>query len=111
MRILMPTFMSATDTITTETLNPFGNIGTSKKVEEKVKKPAMYVVVVHNDPITPRAFVVTVLKKHFGKSEEEATSIMLKAHNFGVGAVAIYSFEIAETKVAAANGYSEAEGF
>lgn len=26
--------------------------------KEKLKKPTMYAVVVHNDPFTPRAFVV-----------------------------------------------------
>lgn len=103
--------MSGTDTITTEILKPFANIGTSEKIEEKTKKPSMYVVVLHNDPITPRAFVVTVLRKHFNKTEEDATRIMLLAHNHGVGAVAIYSFEIAETKVAQANAYADAEGY
>ena len=107
----MSTTTSDIESITTEILNPFVNIGTSKKVEEKTKKPSMYVVVLHNDPITPRAFVVVVLKKHFNKTEEDATRIMLLAHNHGVGAVAIFSFEIAETKVAMANAFAEAEGF
>ncbi len=107
----MATTASNTDSITTEILRPFGNVGISEKIEEKTKKPSMYVVVLHNDPITPRAFVVTVLKKHFGKTEEDATRVMLLAHNHGVGAVAIFSFEIAETKVAMANAYAEAEGY
>lgn len=99
------------ESITIEILNPFANIGISEKIEEKTKKPSMYVVVLHNDPITPRGFVVTILKKHFNKTEEEATRVMLLAHNHGIGAVAIYSFEIAETKVSLANSSAEADGY
>lgn len=87
------------------------DIGVSKEIKEKVKKPSMYVVVVHNDPITPRGFVVSVLKKHFGKTEEEATRIMLLAHNYGVGAIATYTFEIAESKADAANTTARLEGY
>lgn len=82
-----------------------------KEIREKVKKPSMYVVVVHNDPITPRGFVVYVLKKHFNKNEEEATRIMLLAHNYGVGAISTFTFEIAESKAEAANNLSRMEGY
>lgn len=83
----------------------------SKKPKEKLKRPSMYVVVLHDDPITPRGFVVVVLRKFFFKSQEEATRIMYTAHTYGVGAVATYTFEIAETKAAAANQYSQEQGY
>ncbi len=83
----------------------------SKKPKEKLKRPPMYVVVLHDDPFTPRGFVVVVLRKFFSKTEEDATRIMLLAHNFGVGAVATYTFEIAETKAKAANQYAESQGY
>lgn len=86
-------------------------IGVSKETKEKVKRPSMYVVIVHNDPITPRAFVVHVLKKHFNKNEEEATRIMLLAHNYGIGAISTYTFEIAESKAEAANTLARLEGY
>ncbi|RYZ82007.1 MAG: ATP-dependent Clp protease adaptor ClpS [Proteobacteria bacterium] len=89
----------------TETIN---NTGT--KAFEQTKKPAMYAVVVHNDPYTPRDFVVEVLQKCFQKSAEEAARIMLKAHKTGVGVVSIYTLEIAETKAAIANQYSHDHG-
>ena len=82
-----------------------------KKPKAKLKRPSMYVVVLHDDPFTPRGFVVVVLRKFFSKSQEDATRIMLLAHNFGVGAVATYSFEVAETKVAAANQYAADESY
>lgn len=84
--------------------------GTTTKPAEKVKKPSMYVVVVHNDPFTPRTFVVDVLKRYFNKNEAEATKIMLLAHNYGVGAVGTYTFEIAETKADIANTFSREQG-
>ena len=76
----------------------------------KVKKPAMYVVVVHNDPFTPRSFVVEVLRSYFNKTEAEATRIMLLAHNFGVGVVAMFTFEIAEAKASQVNEYAKLNG-
>jgi ATP-dependent Clp protease adaptor protein ClpS len=78
--------------------------------EERLKTPAMYAVVVHNDPFTPRTFVVEVLRRVFQKSEEQAKHIMLTAHTTGHGVVAVYSREVAETKAAQANTYSHEQG-
>ncbi|RYZ85428.1 MAG: ATP-dependent Clp protease adaptor ClpS [Proteobacteria bacterium] len=80
------------------------------KPEFKVKQPAMYVVLVHNDPYTPREFVVEVLQMFFQKNTDEAGHIMLKAHRTGLGAVGVYPLEIAETKTAKANKYSLDQG-
>lgn len=74
--------------------------------DQKVKKPAMFAVLVHNDPFTPREFVVETLKLCFQKTDVEASQIMLVAHRTGVGVVAIYTFEQAETKVAKANKFA-----
>ena len=94
----------------TETITPSQNKIIPKK-DEKSKKPAMYVVVVHNDPVTPRGFVVDVLQRYFRKTPEEAQKIMLLAHNYGFGAVATYTFEIAETKASLANSYGRDQGY
>lgn len=77
----------------------------------KIKRPSFYVVVVHNDPYTPRTFVVQVLKKYFDKNEQEATRIMLLAHNYGVGVVAKFPHEIAEAKAQQVNEYSREHGY
>ena len=79
--------------------------------KHKVKRPTFYVVVVHNDPFTPRHFVVGVLKTYFGKNEAEATRIMLLAHNYGVGVVAKFTHEIAEAKAQQVNEYSRDQGY
>lgn len=71
----------------------------------------MYVVVVHNDPFTPRSFVVEVLRRYFNKTEPEATRIMLLAHNFGIGVVAKFSHDIAESKAKQVNEYAQLSGY
>lgn len=73
------------------------------KVKPKIKKPTFYVVVVHNDPFTPRWFVVEILKRFFDKEEPEANRIMLLAHNFGVGVVVKLPKDLAESKTKKVN--------
>ncbi len=73
--------------------------GVITKVKPRTKKPAMYKVVLLNDDYTPMEFVVVVLERFFGKSQEEATQIMLHVHRRGIGICGVYPYEIAETKV------------
>lgn len=70
------------------------------KTRTRTKKPAMYKVLLLNDDYTPMEFVVHVLEKFFSKNRQEATDIMLNVHRRGVGVCGIFTFEIAETKVA-----------
>lgn len=81
------------------------------KPKNKIARPVFYVVVVHNDPVTPRGFVVEVLRRYFDKPEPEAKRIMLLAHNFGVGVVAKYPKDIAETKAKQVNEFCRDSGF
>ena len=76
------------------------NTGLMLKIRPKTKKPAMYKVILLNDDYTPMEFVVHVLEKFFSKDRAEATDIMLHVHRRGVGICGIYTFEVAETKVA-----------
>ncbi len=71
----------------------------------------MFVVFVHNDPVTPRGFVVEVLTRYFQKNAEQATQIMMTAHTQGMGAVGVYTLEIAETRSSIANQYAREQGF
>jgi ATP-dependent Clp protease adaptor protein ClpS len=73
------------------------------KARPQIKKPTFYVVVVHNDPITPRWFVVEILKRFFDKQEPEANRIMLLAHNHGVGVVVKLPKDLAQTKAKQVN--------
>ena len=65
----------------------------------KTKKPSLYKVLMLNDDYTPMEFVVHVLERIFGKSREEATTIMLHVHRRGVGICGVFTYEVAETKV------------
>jgi len=68
--------------------------------QQKIELPKKYKVILHNDDYTPMEFVVEILIDVFKKDEMTATNIMLNVHNLGQGVCGIYTFEIAETKVA-----------
>lgn len=66
----------------------------------KLKRPPMYRVILVNDDYTPMEFVVGVLESVFGMERTSATRVMLEVHTKGKGICGVYSYEIAETKVA-----------
>ena len=74
--------------------------GIVTKTRPKTKKPSLYKVLLLNDDYTPMEFVVHVLEKFFSKTREEAAQIMLHVHRHGVGICGVFTFEVAETKVA-----------
>ena len=74
--------------------------GTITRTRPKTKKPSMYKVLLLNDDYTPMEFVVHVLQRFFNKSAEDATKIMLHVHQNGVGVCGVFTYEVAETKVA-----------
>jgi ATP-dependent Clp protease adaptor protein ClpS len=74
--------------------------GVVTKTRPKTKRPSLYKVLLLNDDYTPMDFVVYVLERFFNKAREEATRIMLHVHQKGVGVCGVYTYEVAETKVA-----------
>lgn len=60
----------------------------------------MYKVLLLNDDFTPMNFVVDILERFFKMNEAQAFEVMLTVHKKGVATVGIFSFEVAETKVA-----------
>ena len=74
--------------------------GVVVKPREKTKRPAMYKVLMLNYDYTPMEFVVHVLERFFSKSAQDATQIMLHVHQRGVGVCGVFTYEVAETKVA-----------
>ena len=85
------------------------------KVEEKaknlLKKPKMYKVYLLNDDYTTMDFVVDILIKIFHKSYEEAERIMLEIHKKDRGLCGVYTYEIAETKIAQVHKHARENGF
>lgn len=79
--------------------------------KEKLEKPPMYKVLLHNDDFTTMEFVVFVLNRVFMRSEGESVAIMLKVHNEGVGVAGVYSYEIANMKADKAMNLAKAQEF
>jgi ATP-dependent Clp protease adaptor protein ClpS len=79
-----------------------GNSGTGivTKTRPKTKKPSLYKVLLLNDDYTPMEFVVHILEKIFNKNREQAVEVMLHVHRHGVGICGVFTYDVAETKVA-----------
>lgn len=78
------------------------------KPRPKTKKPSMYKVLLLNDDYTPMEFVVHILERFFSKNRQEATDVMLHVHRRGVGICGIFTYEVAETKVAQVMDFARA---
>ena len=70
------------------------------KTRSKTARPPMYKVLMLNDDYTPMEFVVHVLERYFSMTHAQAFEIMLTVHKKGLAVVGVFSYEIAETKVA-----------
>lgn len=90
---------------------PRENVDFETHLEDEVREPRRYKVLLHNDDYTTMEFVVFVLKVIFNKNEAEATHIMLTVHEKGIGVCGVYTSEIAETKVALVHKMARKEGY
>lgn len=75
-----------------------GGTDTLSRINTRIQKAPMYKVLLLNDDYTTWDFVVFVLMRFFGKSEEEANRGTLEVHQTGIYVAGVYTFEIAETK-------------
>ncbi len=83
--------------------------GSGLELEEarpRLKRPPLYKVVLRNDDYTPMEFVVEVLQSIFRMERSKATQIMLHVHTRGKGVAGVFTYEIAETKVAQVTEYA-----
>ncbi len=71
------------------------------QTKPKTKKPPLYKVIMLNDDYTPMEFVVHVLEKYFQIGRDAAVEIMMTVHLKGAAVVGVFTYEVAETKVAA----------
>jgi ATP-dependent Clp protease adaptor protein ClpS len=71
-----------------------------EEAKPKVRKPPLFKVVLLNDDYTPMEFVVELLERIFAMDRTKATRVMLAVHTQGKGVCGIFTYEIAETKVA-----------
>jgi len=73
----------------------------------KLKRPSLYRVILINDDYTPMEFVVEILESVFGMERNRATRVMLEVHTKGKGICGVFTYEIAETKVAQVMGIAQ----
>ena len=74
--------------------------GVVTRTRPKTKKPSNYKVLMLNDDYTPMEFVVLILQRYFSMDIEDATRVMLQVHQQGVAVCGVFTYEVAETKVA-----------
>ena len=74
-----------------------GTVVIERQIERVIKKSPLYKVLLHNDPVNSMEYVVITLRQVVPKlSEQDAISVMLEAHNTGVGLVIVCDLEPAE---------------
>ena len=90
---------------------PQESILTESRNEQKLERPRMWRVLLHNDDYTTQDFVVLVLETVFHKARGEAFTIMMNVHRSGIGVAGIYTRDVAETKVQTTRQMAEDEEF
>ena len=90
---------------------PGSGTGVATRNRTLIKEPRQYKVLFHNDDFTTMDFVTEVLQTVFGKSVEEAVSLMMRVHREGHAVVGIYSYDVAMTKASLATAMARQEGF
>lgn len=76
------------------------------KAKPKTQRPSLYKVMLLNDDYTPMEFVVHILERIFGLTNQQALELMLTVHRRGVAVVGVFSYEVAETKVTQVMDYA-----
>jgi ATP-dependent Clp protease adaptor protein ClpS len=84
---------------------------TESRSEQKLERPRMWRVLLHNDDFTTQDFVVWVLETVFRKPRAEAFTIMLSVHQSGLGVAGVYTHDVAETKLKTTKNLAEQHEF
>lgn len=69
------------------------------KPKSKTQKPPMYKIILLNDDYTPMEFVIHILEHFFSINTINAHELMMDVHKKGSAVVAVFNYDIAETKV------------
>ena len=91
--------------------SPGESILTDSRNEQKLERPRMWRVLLHNDDYTTQEFVVWVLETVFRKPRAEAFTIMMSVHRSGLGVAGVYTHDVAETKLKATREMAEEQEF
>jgi ATP-dependent Clp protease adaptor protein ClpS len=84
---------------------------TETRSEQKLQRPRMWRVLLHNDDYTTQDFVVWVLETVFRKPRAEAFAIMMSVHRSGLGIAGVFTHDVAATKVKTTQRLAEEHEF
>ena len=84
---------------------------TESRSAQKVQRPRMWRVILHNDDYTTQEFVVAVLETIFQKPRGEAFAIMMSVHRSGTGVAGTFTHDVADTKMRATQQLAEEHEF
>ena len=87
------------------------SILTETRDEQKLERPRLWRVLLHNDDYTTQEFVVWVLESIFRKPRAEAFTIMMSVHRSGLGVAGVYTHDVAETKLKTTREMAEEQEF
>jgi ATP-dependent Clp protease adaptor protein ClpS len=90
---------------------PREDILTESRNDQKLERPRMWRVLLHNDDYTTQEFVVWVLETVFRKGRAEAFTIMMSVHRSGLGVAGVYTHDVAETKLKTTQQMAEEQEF
>jgi ATP-dependent Clp protease adaptor protein ClpS len=90
---------------------PREDILTESRSDQKLERPRMWRVLLHNDDYTTQEFVVWVLETVFRKPRAEAFTIMMAVHRSGMGVAGVYTHDVAETKLKTTQQMAEEQEF
>jgi ATP-dependent Clp protease adaptor protein ClpS len=88
-----------------------GDTAVVTEKKSKAAKPSLWKVILHNDDFTTQEFVIHVLQTVFNREPAEAFELMLQVHHRGMCVAGVYTYEIAETKMATVEQMSRAAEF
>jgi ATP-dependent Clp protease adaptor protein ClpS len=77
-----------------------GDTAVVTEKKSQTAKPRLWKCILHNDDFTTMEFVIHVLQSVFNHPPAVAHELMLQVHQRGMCVAGVYTYEIAETKVA-----------
>jgi ATP-dependent Clp protease adaptor protein ClpS len=83
-----------------------GKIRERAEIEDQIREPGLFKIIMHNDDFTPMDFVITMLERFFHMDRRRASEVMLEVHMKGMAACGFYTKDIAETKISLVVDYA-----
>lgn len=88
-----------------------GSVKIQTEVNNEIKAPGFYKVLLYNDDFTTMEFVVELLETVFSKSEAEAFDLMMSVHHGSFAVAGVYPKDIAKTKAAISVAIARKNGY